>query len=225
MKGFTLLEILIALAIFSIIGITTVKHIQLILNTKNTALEDIETYDSIRAAIGILRYDLSQAFHVLLDDLDPEVKKSLARGNKIAHTLFDGRKNEIVFTSLSHRVYYAGVKESDQAEISYFLQQRKGSKYFSLMKRESGIIDDDLYQGGQVYGILDNVVSWEVKYWDDKNTKWVDDWNSDSGQFRDRFPFAVKIKLVVSDRGKKDMPITTEIKLAFPNNTANIASF
>jgi type II secretion system protein J len=225
MKGFTLLEILIALAIFSMIGITTVKHIQQIQTTKDTALEDMDTYNGVRSAISIMRSDLNQAYHVLYDDLDPDLKKDVQKNLPVPHTLFDGRKSELVFTTLSHRVYYAGAKECDQAEISYFLQPKKGENSFNLMKRESGLIDGDLYQGGGVFTVLENVVSLEFKFWDNRNLRWVDDWNSDNGEFRDKFPMAIKAKLVVSQKGKKNIEVLTEFKVAFPNNNPTIASF
>ena len=86
------------------------------------------------------------------------------------------------------------------------------------MKRESEIIDSDLYQGGQIYTIMDNVSALQFQYWDDKTGKWVDDWNSDNGEFRDRFPQAVKVRLTVVGVNKKDMKIESEFKVAFPHN-------
>lgn len=224
-RGFTLIELLLALSIFTIIGIATVRHITQIQMTKNKAFEDLDMYNDIRASVSLLRYDLSQAFHVLYEDLGAETKKAVTNNQAVPHTLFDGRKNELIFTSLSHRVYYAGRRESEQTEISYFLQKKEGAKLPSLMKRESELIDADLFQGGQVYTLIDNIQELQFQYWDDKNQKWIDDWNSDNGDTRDRFPYAVKLRIAVA-RGPKDkLEIETNFKLAFPNNQATLVQF
>ncbi len=218
-RGFTLIELLISLAIFTIIGIATVKHISQLAMTKNMAFDDLDLYNEVRAALSLMRADLSQGFHVLYDDLGEENKNALLQNQPIAHTLFDGRKNELIFTSLSHRVYYAGKRESEQTEVSYFLQKKQNSSLPSLMKRESEIIDADLYQGGQIFTILDNVSLLEFDFWDDKQGKWVQDWSSDGGGFRDKFPMAVRVKVEVRrpNNGPK-LAVETEFKIAFPNN-------
>lgn len=224
-NGFTLIEVLLALAIFTIIGVATVRHIQQLVNTKNAAFSDLDTYNGVRAAISMLRFDLSQAFHILYDELGEENKLAVQQNQAVAHTLFDGRKNELVFTALSHRAYYTGLRESEQTEISYFLQNRQGAKFPSLMKRESELIDADLYQGGQVYTLMENVSSLAFQYWDEKTGKWVDDWNSDNGEFRDRFPLAVKVRISTVGENKKEMRIEAEFKVAFPHNEPVLVTF
>ncbi len=225
-SGFTLIETLLALAIFVFIALATVRHIQQLQNTKKEAFQQIDLYDGVRAAISMMRFDLSQAFHVPYDDLGDEAKAAVLQNSPVAHTLFDGRKKDLIFTSASHRVYYAGLRECEQTEISYFLQPRQGNKYPSLMKRESEFIDADLYQGGKVYTVLDNIVSLDYSFWDDKAGKWVEDWNSDNGEYRDRFPLAMKMKLTVQGKLPSDqITLAEEFKVAFPNNDPFLVQF
>ena len=224
-RGFTLLEVLLSLALFSIIALATVRQITLIRNTKQAAMEDIDLYSASRAALSMMRNDLSQAFHVLYEDLGEETRALVLQNRPAPHTLFDGRKDQIIFTSLSHRLYYQNRKECEQTEISYFLHRKDKAKTFSLMKRESAFIDSDLYQGGSIFTILDDVTSLQFQYWDAKNQKWVDEWNSDQGQFRDKFPNAVKIKITVLGEKEKKLEIDTEFKVTFPNNEAVVAQF
>ncbi len=224
-SGFTLIEVLLALAIFTIIGIATAKHIQQIRNTKESAFKDLDLYGGVRAAISMMRFDLSQAFHVPYEDLGEEAKAAVLQNVATPHTLFDGRKNQIIFTSLSHRVYYSNRRESEQTEISYFLQDRRGSKNPSLMKRESTIIDDNLYEGGAIYTLLDDVSQFELSYWDEKTGRWVDDWSSDDGQYRDRFPLAIRIRLTAEDASDRRVALETQFKVAFPNNTPFLVQF
>ena len=223
LAGFTLLEVLLSLAIFTIIGISTVKQLQLIASTKATALEDLDFYNEVRAFVGLLRGDLSQAFHIRFDDLSSESQAAIRQGQPVPHTLFDGRKNELILTSLSHRLFYADRHECEQTEISYFLQKKNGHSSPSLMKRESEIIDGDLFRGGSVHTIIDDVQTLEFKYWDDKQDKWVDDWSSDNGSTVDRFPFAVKVHIGLKTEKGKALEFETQFKVAFPNNEKEFA--
>lgn len=224
-RGFTLIEVLLALAIFTIIGLATVRHIQQIQATKEDALKILDSYSNVRAAISMIRFDISQAFHVLYEDLGAEAKSIVLQNGQVAHTLFDGRKKELIFTSLSRRVYYANLRECDQTEISYFLQPREGSSLPSLMKRESEIIDSDLYQGGSVTTLIDNVTNLEFQYWDNKTAKWQDDWNSDNGAFQDTFPQAVKMRIGTIGSDGQELTVDSEFKIAFPNNDPYLAQF
>jgi general secretion pathway protein J len=224
-SGFTLIEVLISLAIFTVVGLATVKHIQLIQNTKNSAFEDLDLYNNVRAALSLLRSDLTQSFHILYDDLGTANKAALLRNQQLPHTLFDGRKKELVFTSLSHRNYYAGKRECEQTEISYFLVSKGKAKYPTLTKRESEFIDADLYHGGELYSLVDNVVELEFKFWDEKTGKWVDEWNSDNGGTRDRFPFEIKVKLKIIGENEKLLEVENKIKVANPNNLKFVVQF
>jgi general secretion pathway protein J len=224
-SGFTLLELLLSLAIFTIIGIATVRQIQQIQTTKTAAFEDIDLFNDVRAALNLIRADLSQAFHISLDDLGAKTKASVQRNEPVPHTVFDGRGKELIFTSLSHRNYYANRRECEQTEISYFLFNQPGSKLPSLMKRESEFIDEKVFEGGQLYRLVDNVQSLEFTYYDEKQDRWVTDWNSDSGNYLDRFPLQVKLKITVA--GNHNQPLQTEaiFKLAFPNNSPFLVQF
>jgi len=218
-KGFTLLEVLLALSIFSLIALTTSHQINVIRNTKDSALGQIEQYNAMRSAVAILRQDLQQAFHKRRIDLGQEIQNELARGAPAPHTLFDGRKNQLIFTSLSHRNYYATRPDGQQAEISYFLEDT-GNNRSVLLKRESSLIDEKVFEGGQIYRILDNITQLEFQFWDDKLSKWTDDWNSDAGVTKDIFPLAIKMKLATWDNKlQREVRLETTFKISFPNNT------
>lgn len=219
-KGFTLLEVLLALAIFSLIALTTSNQINVIRNTKDTALGQIEQFDAMRSAIAVIRQDLGQSFHKRYSALGSVIQNKVSRGEPAPHTLFDGRKNQLIFTSLSHRNYYATRNDGQQAEISYFLQDAGKSGAATLMKRESPIIDGNLFEGGSLYTLLEGVTQLEFKFWDDKLSKWTEDWNSDAGVTRDLFPKAISILIATWDpKQGKEVKVQSSFKIAFPNNT------
>lgn len=223
-RGFTLLELLLSLAIFTIIGLATVRQIQQIQTTKKMAFDDIDLFNDVRAALNLMRNDLSQAFHISLDDLGAQTKQSVQRGENVAHTVFDGRVKELVFTALSHRNFYADRRECEQTEISYFLFTHPGAKLPSLMKREADFIDGDVFQGGALYRLIDNVQQFELSYYDEKQDRWITDWNSDGAGYFDRFPLQVKVKITVAGV-KQPLQVESVFKVAFPNNSASLVQF
>ena len=93
------------------------------------------------------------------------------------------------------------------------------------MKRESEIIDANLFEGGSIYTLVDNVSALEFQYWDDKAQRWVQDWNSDGGAYRDQFPKAVKVKIEISRPGLNKFTAETQIKISFPNNDQFVVQF
>lgn len=224
-RGFTLIELLLALAIFTVIAIATARSLQQIRNTKDQAFKDLDRYGAMRTALAVMRDDVRQAFHVLYDDLGREAVQLLSQARPTPHTLFDGRRNSLVLTALSHRVYYKNRRESEQAELSFFLQDKGKGRYPALMKRESGRIDADPYQGGAVYTLLDDVLSLEMQYWDPQAGKWVDGWNSDGGNYRDRFPPSMKVRLTAMGEDNQQLVAETQIKIAFPNNDPLVVRF
>lgn len=217
-RAFTLIELLLALAIFTVIAIATARTLQQIRNTKESAFKDLDRFSAMRTALAVLRDDVRQAFHVLYNDLGKDAVALLSQARPTPHTLFDGRKNSLVLTSVSHRVYYKNRRESEQAELSFFLQEKGKNQGSSLMKRESGRIDADPYQGGAVYTLLDDVTSLEFSYYDPTQQKWVDDWSSDGGNYRDKFPPSIKVKLTSVTADGQKLQAETQIKIAFPNN-------
>lgn len=224
-SGFTLIEVMLSLAIFTVIGLATVRHIQQIQNTKQASFEELDLYNGVRAALSMMRYDLNQAFHVLYDDLGTLNKQALLRNQKIPHSLFDGRKSELVFTSLSHRNFYPERRESEQTEISYFLHNREGQRLPTLMKRESEIIDEDPFQGGRIYALLDGIQQLLFQYWNPRTLKWEDEWNSDGSTFRDQFPPSLKLKLSAINPQGRPLAVETQFKISFPNNTPLVVQF
>jgi hypothetical protein len=173
-----------------------------------------------------MRTDLSQAFHVNYNDLGQQNVQMIRNNQPVPHTVFDGRKSELIFTSLCHRNFYAEKKESEQTEISYFLHTQSSGRLPSLMKRESGIIDGDVYQGGTVTRLLDNVSNLKFQYWDPEQDKWVEDWTSEQGSKTDRFPSAVQITMKIEGaNGAEGIEVKTSFKVAFPNNTPVLVQF
>ena len=95
--------------------------------------------------------------------------------------------------------------ESDQSIIQYFLEQdpEDGDRvhlYRRESKRLTGDRPEDLERYFPAYVLIEDVVSFDVKYWDNKDFEWQDEWRTMAiDQQPDRLPERVWIKLGIQD--------------------------
>ena len=207
--GFTLLELLIAIAIlgtiFSVIYVTFATTIE----TKQSVERGNDLYSAARLTMDRLTRELSMAFvraHARRDEKDP--------------TIFLGEDHEsggypmdvLTFTSLSHVRLGVGARESDQNKVNYFLVDRSDTGDRSLMYREDTTPHAQTADGGVVYELCPSVYGINYRYYDGEKDEWVDEWDSTAiDPDHERLPRAVEITLIL--RGVRDQEMIYQTKV------------
>jgi type II secretion system protein J len=114
-------------------------------------------------------------------------------------TRFLGEEDEIYFPNTAHVRLREEGRESDQAEVAYFLRQPPyDTKYRSptLYRRESRRVDDRPDRGGTIWPVVDGVKTFKLEYWDDAkeigDDAWQRSWDSDDNQL---LPARVRVTL------------------------------
>jgi general secretion pathway protein J len=110
------------------------------------------------------------------------------------------------FASFAHRRIARDAKESDQAEIGYFVVPDPDvDGKMDLVRRHQVPMDMDPKRGGIVNVIAEDVEEFDLKYLDPMTNTWLDSWDTTqgTGQFN-RLPLAVRITLVI--KGIRDLP-------------------
>ncbi len=166
-KGFTLLEMLVALGILAVMSAIIMSVI--IVTAKARARMDRieERHHTAMVALRWLTRDLASAFvsnHINISD--PRTR-----------TLFDGSSDRILFTYMGHERLVADSKESDEGVVEYYLQQ--GDEGMNLMRREKTVIDMDPDKGGHAEVLATNVKEFKLKYWNNQEEDWTDEWRVD----------------------------------------------
>lgn len=233
-KGFTLIEILIATAILALIGVLTGG---VVYSTFVSKTESEKKTEAVRIASTLFRTitrDITLAFHQpeyksnstpLTQPEDVYNQEDIEKKTK---TFFIGKRSgtfdELHFTSLSHRRIYKDSHESDQAEISYFVSvDPQNSANNILYKREAKHIDKELLDGGETFKLAEYITSFNLFYWDCKNEKWVDSWNSEEGiDTKGKFPEAVQISFGLDDFKGGETKYRTVSIIKMPNNIPRI---
>jgi len=176
LKGFTLVEILISLAILAMIVASTFTIFRSASKSWQKGEIRSERYHNARTAIGRMSADISQA--VL---------------NNSYLCKFIGEKDSVSFISF--------VSESsgtfELSEIEYWLD--KGKK---LLMRSDDIEPDYDFSTYDHSDILsDNISELEFSYYN--GTAWTDSWHSDKA-LGIGLPKAVRIKIRVEDKSAKE---------------------
>lgn len=189
--GFTLMELMVALAVLAMISVFTFQTLGGTLNARDHLSFDDELEKSARTTLGRIRREVSLAF------LTP----SLTAVNSY-RTVFvgkdDGETDQLWFATRSHRRTLADSRESDQTEITLWCDDdpEHRSRYV-LLHREAQRIDHLPDKDGAIMPLARNVSRFDLRYLDHLNGEWQDEWDTQGGETPNRLPRAVQVILTL----------------------------
>lgn len=204
-RGLTLLEVLIAVAVLTLVSVLIYGAFSTINRGKTKAGELADRYRLARLAMTRMSRELSEAY------ISAHVAPSPALITRI--TAFFGSSKRIDFNAFAHRRILKDSHESDQCELSYFVAtDPKNPQKYDLARREQIIVDDQPGKGGGSTILVDDIDTFAVRYLDPLSGLWTDSWDSSStaAQFG-RMPLQVEIKLVMKG-GPAGEPIRLSTK-------------
>ena len=210
-SGFSLLEVLIAVAVLGLIGGLTWKTFDGAWSIK-TRIEQAEERDQmVRGALNRLAREVSMTF------LSEHYDRKRFRERPTLFRLKDGRRDaDVLFTSFAHERLHIDAKESDQALFEYSLgpDPRDGSK-IDLFRRVKPLLDEDPDRGGDKAVLAEGVVGFSLEAWDPKDREWRAEWNSNGPDRTGGLlvPPRVRISLTIKNEDGKEKTYTTQAKI------------
>lgn len=197
-RGMTLIEVMISLAVMAMMMASVWSSFKGTTRAMEVSEEIQDRYSIVRSGLLRMETELSMAY---LSQYKPPDEKH--------YTLFEGRdsfeSDSVTFSSFAHLRVRKDANESDQSVIQYFLEQDPEDKervhlYRRESKRLTGDLPEDLDRFFPAYILIEDVVSFDVKYWDNKDFEWQDEWRTMAvDQQPDRLPERLKIELGVKD--------------------------
>jgi general secretion pathway protein J len=197
-KGFTLIEVLLAMTILAVI--MTVIYMSF-----STAGRNVEQAEAIRDGADLARTLISR----ISDDIaNAYVNRNMNYSARI--TIFDGEKDDVGVGSNGEKIRRDGItlttltnwrkpdsKEMEVWEVGYFFKEKPDGNGYALFRREKRELNKDVpaLEGGVEYEITERVESLQFRYYDGSN--WTDAWDKSLN----RVPTAVEIALTL-DTGK-----------------------
>ncbi len=211
-RGFTLLEIIVAVAITAAIGATIAAAFTSGFRAKELVESEAEQYRGLRTSLDRMVREIAAAF--VSDRYD--VRRYRDQSDR--PTNFIGSRDRLVFTSLAHQRLYADAKESDQMVVEYSVKTstKKGAhSQQDLMRRENPNVygEDKMERGGVEDVLLEDVKRIEFSYWDSDQKDWVNDWDTRKLEKKSILPTRVRITLVRSDESGHEQRYTTEARV------------
>lgn len=196
-QGFTLIEVMVATAILSLVASIVWAGFAQTARNKESVERINDRYHAIRMSMDRMQRELSMAFVSAQRNLASPVPTPLTAFIAQDHSGSD----RIDFASFAHRRLFRNAPESDQCELGYFLvndPSNRGTK--ALARREQNRIDEEPEKGGRVDILLEDVRALDFEFLDPSSGEWVETWDTTQamGQAA-RLPTQVKIRITVPD--------------------------
>lgn len=170
-KGFTLVELLISLAIFSIVMGLLFGGLIISISARERAREKAEIY--------LAGYSLVKAF-------TEEIESMYSFGDTAGLILEEGGYFGLTFD----RFVLTTLAKGKHNEVEYFIEPDTETEVGILKKRVDARIDANLGVGGTTLAVLRNVVLFDVRFLG--KTGWQERWSLQDGT-----PKAVEVKFEV----------------------------
>jgi general secretion pathway protein J len=209
--GMTLIEVMIALGILAIIGTMIWTAFAQTSRNRKVIESSLDRYHQVTVAFDKMASDLSMAH--LSRNVNQNEKKSLT-----TEPGFLGRNEDpdrLDFTSFAHIRRYLNAKEGDRCEVGYRVEEdRENRGTYNLMRREAVVVDEDPEKGGKTTVLVEDVVEFDLEYYDPAMDKWEKEWNTTeaTGQ-AGRLPLQVRIYLTIHDEYGKEVKFATQVPL------------
>jgi general secretion pathway protein J len=192
-RGMTLLEILVSLGIMAMISLLIYGAFDSMSRGRRGEALRADRARQGRDAIERIGHELESAF---ISMHTPSMPGLITRttGFIAQHS---SQYDRIDFTSFSHRRIMKEAKESDQAEVGFFVvKDPEVDGKMDLVRREQAPIDFDFKRGGVVNILAEDVEHFALRYLDPLTGQWLESWDSTlmTAQLN-RMPLEVRIEL------------------------------
>jgi general secretion pathway protein J len=208
-RGFTLMEVMIAVAVMALIGAVTYKAFDGAYGLKSR-VEDAEARDQeVRGALERIAREVSMTF------LSEHYDRKRLRERPTFFRLKDGRgEADLIITSFAHERLSIDAKESDQAVFEYKLERDEQGNNV-ITRRVKAILDDEWDRGGEKAVLAENVLKFSVEAWEPKTRDWRPEWDSNSIQRTNSIliPPRVRIAITVKDENGKERTWSTQSRI------------
>jgi type II secretion system protein J len=205
-RGFTLLEVLISMAILVIIMATLYSAYTTNVEAIQIARQNGEVHQAARIVLDRMTKDIQSA---LIQVSVPSEKINLGLVGE-DHEIDGKRADRIDFTTVAHLPLTDSGPASDLCEVGYLVEEDSEDNVLVLLRRDSPSVDEDLTKGGTLQEMVRNVLEFNLTYQDSRGDV-SDTWNTLEGRPGSGLPVLIKVRLVLKDELNREHVFTTSI--------------
>lgn len=200
-QGFTLVEVMIATAIMTMMITLVWASFSLTIESKKRGEDISDRFHQVRLTMQRMVREMSMAY---LSKNDYEL--TLNQNIQNSRTRFIAKRNnpvdEVTFSSFSHMRLSDSAKECDQTLITYFsAPDPENRSQLNLMRRSTRRLGvEKPGEEGPAYIMLEDVESLHFEFYDAVSDEWRENWTTiqADGQ-QDRLPLKIRIYLTMKD--------------------------
>ena len=215
-KGFTLLEVLLAFFIFSILFITIYSSYSGSFKTVNTTENQMELYRKAAITLERISEDLQSSY---ISVLPPD-----SFGKPAEYTQFLGENSNFNAREADSLSFFSRIPPlfSDEDEtvsgqlITYSVVQGSEEDELVLLRSENPEFTD-VAEESEGLVLSDGLQAINFTYFDDDGEA-HESWDSDSEEFRGRLPRMVSVSLEFLNHENPDAPLKVMTSVALPVN-------
>ncbi len=223
-KGFTLLELLIAISILAFISIGVYQITAKTFSMRSKLGADAEFYNLVRGSLDLMRRDLIHIYTPQLSALpaslsqkqvvnagdntfdpgQPTAYWSLKVNNfNIRPSRFAGDNKSMTFISNGHVRLYEDIPESEFTKLKFEIQdddvnKAEGLKAITRISDPNAFPDENRKSDTeQTLVILRRVKFARFRYLDGEQDQWFDTWDSSRAEMQNRFPSLIEVSIEV----------------------------
>lgn len=208
----TIIEVMISLAVMGMMLVTIWSGFKGTLKGMEVTEEIQFRYSTVRGGLSRMVTEMSMSYLSFNRPLDDEKH----------YTLFEGRDgfdaDSVTFSAFAHQRIRKDSDESDQSIIQYFVEDDPNDKsrrhlYRRESRRLTGDRPEDLEDFAPAYILIEDVVKFDVKYWDPREMEWREEWATMRVDMQpDRLPERVLIALTIQD-GEDEVEFHNQVVL------------
>lgn len=190
-KGFTLIEILIALTVFAILAAITSSAMYYAFNTRSRVSEQAERLNSLQLAISLIEHDTEQA-----------IVRDIRAGKEMQlHPVFEGEAQYLEFTRSGFVNPNSEEKRSVLQRVAFLCKNNQ------LIRRSWVTLDPVNLENYQDKVLIDRLMNCQFAYLN-HNSQVLSEWRPNAVQQNQRaepMPKAIQINLSLKDWGKMSL--------------------
>ncbi len=190
-SGFTLLELLVALAIFALLSVMAYAGLSTILTTNQVLESNMERLTEVQRSITFLSRDIRETVNRAIRDIYGDQKQPL-----IGASEFDTLGTPII--ELTHTGYAnpLGIKRSFLQRVAYRIEDE------TLYRNSWRVLDQAQDSQADALAICHDVETLKLRYLDESNN-WHEQWPPIDPEYQGPvLPKAIELSLTLTDWGK-----------------------
>jgi general secretion pathway protein J len=208
--GFTLVEVMLALAILAFLTTTMWGSFSQVATDKRAVEAAQERTHTVRVALLRMAREIEMAY--LSDNENTVLTYRRTFFTSSPHPDVD----ELQFSTFAHQRLRAGANEGDTSLITYYgARDPDDRRVLNLMRRETRRLqaDDPSTLAGEAYVLCPDVARVKFEFYDHKKKEWENAWSTLDASGNQYLPTHVRITLIVYDERGQEVPYITDARV------------